>query len=43
VLRDLLMPVMLKALTRSGKMSQNWLFEYHIDWEAPVQPEARAA
>jgi FAD-dependent urate hydroxylase len=43
VLRDLLMPVMLKALTRSGKMSQNWLFEYHIDWDAPVQQEAKAA
>lgn len=43
VLRDLLMPPMLKALTRTGKMSQTWLFDYHIDWDAPVAVEAKAA
>ena len=41
VLRDLFMPVMLRALERSGKLSQNWMFDYHIDWEAPVREGGR--
>jgi 2-polyprenyl-6-methoxyphenol hydroxylase-like FAD-dependent oxidoreductase len=43
VLRDLFMPIMLKALTRSGKLTQNWLYDYQIDWDAPAHPVARAA
>lgn len=43
VLRDLLMPPMLRMMTRSGKMEQPWLYDYHIAWDAPVEAATRAA
>ena len=33
VLRDLTLPWILKLV---GKQQQEWLFNYHIDWERPV-------
>ena len=34
VLRDLLMPVVMKLMAKPGKMA--WQFGYRIDWDAPV-------
>jgi len=40
VVRDLVLPTMLKLI---AKASQDWLFGYHIDWDAQVHGDARAA
>lgn len=38
--RDLVLPLVLRRFARTP---QDWLFGYHIDWEARIEPEARAA
>ncbi len=38
--RDLVLPIILK---RFATASQDWLFGHHIDWDAPVHVDARAA
>ncbi len=40
VIRDLLLPVVLK---RFATQAQDWLFAYHIDWDARIHVDARAA
>jgi FAD-dependent urate hydroxylase len=36
VVRDLLLPVVFKVLVTDR--SQAWIYDHHIDWEAPVAP-----
>ena len=40
VIRDLVLPIVLK---RVATQSQAWLFGHHIDWDAPIPGDARAA
>ncbi|WP_082126837.1 FAD-dependent oxidoreductase [Allosalinactinospora lopnorensis] len=46
VLRDLMLPLLFKGMSRKGGEADRWLFGHHIDWEAPVaepagHPQAR--
>ncbi|NMN98614.1 FAD-dependent oxidoreductase [Antrihabitans stalactiti] len=36
VLRDLFMPVFLKKMAKGGDKSAAFMFDHHIDWDAPV-------
>jgi FAD-dependent urate hydroxylase len=40
VIRDAMMPVFLKLAARST--SNDWMYRYHVDWDAPVQPRSAA-
>ena len=33
VLRDLMLPVVLKRVASSGERSLAWMYSYHIDWD----------
>jgi FAD-dependent urate hydroxylase len=43
VVRDLALPIFFKLITRGGHDPQAWLTDYHIAWNTPVEPAARAA
>jgi 2-polyprenyl-6-methoxyphenol hydroxylase-like FAD-dependent oxidoreductase len=43
VLRDLILPRMLKRQASSGVDSLAWMFNYHIAWDTPVTSTPRAA
>jgi FAD-dependent urate hydroxylase len=36
VLRDLMLPVILKLVASSGEKSLAWMYDYHIDWDEKV-------
>jgi FAD-dependent urate hydroxylase len=36
VLRDLMLPVILKRVASSGEKSLAWMYDYHIDWDEKV-------
>ena len=36
VLRDLMLPVVLKRVASSGEKSLAWMYDYHIDWDEKV-------
>ena len=36
VLRDLMLPVILKRVASSGERSLAWMYSYHIDWDEKV-------
>jgi FAD-dependent urate hydroxylase len=36
VLRDLMLPVILKRVASSGERSLAWMYDYHIDWDEKV-------
>ena len=36
VLRDLMLPVILKRFASSGEKSLAWMYGYHIDWDEKV-------
>jgi 2-polyprenyl-6-methoxyphenol hydroxylase-like FAD-dependent oxidoreductase len=36
VLRDLMLPVILKRAASSGEKSLAWMYDYHIDWDEKV-------
>lgn len=42
VVRDLLLPVMLRRAAGSGDDSFAWMTRHHVDWGAPVDPEPAA-
>lgn len=39
LVRDLLMPVFLRRVAGHGRMSLDWMYDHHIDWDAPVAAE----
>lgn len=43
VSRDLFMPRFLRRVAGNGASSLAWMHRYHIDWDAPVVPDAAAS
>jgi 2-polyprenyl-6-methoxyphenol hydroxylase-like FAD-dependent oxidoreductase len=40
VIRDAVMSVAFKRMERKGTDPNGWMYEHHIDWDAPVRPAA---
>ncbi|AUS81792.1 FAD-dependent oxidoreductase [Actinoalloteichus sp. AHMU CJ021] len=36
VVRDLALPVVFRRMARAEAVDQRWLYEYRVDWEAPI-------
>ena len=39
VLRDLFMPLVMRRMFRDGRDPLRWIWDHHIDWDAPVADE----